>query len=151
MATEDVPPGDAKSDRHKSRLSKRKIVNDSLTELREELLDGGYVGYVLNINESPREMVLLTLSASLLVASQYDPLSILEKLTPYLAGSASIVVHSPYVQVRMCLSVVATHLSSMYQIVTDLQSSLRALPQYLGSAVTEAWLRRYQVRLVRLV
>ena len=35
----------------------------------------------------------------LLVATQYDPYSILEKLFPYLGGSASIVVHSPYVQV----------------------------------------------------
>lgn len=37
---------------------------------------------------------------SLIVASEYDPLSVLEKLLPYLAGSASIVVHSPHVQAR---------------------------------------------------
>lgn len=37
---------------------------------------------------------------SLIVASQYDPFSILEELSPYLGGSASIVVHSPQVQVR---------------------------------------------------
>lgn len=37
---------------------------------------------------------------SLIVASQYDPFSILKTLSPYLGGSASIVVHSPHVQVR---------------------------------------------------
>lgn len=36
---------------------------------------------------------------SLIVASEYDPFSIVEKLSPYLAGSASIVVQSPHVQV----------------------------------------------------
>lgn len=43
---------------------------------------------------------LLTLSRlRLIIASEYDPFSILQSLSPYLAGSASIVVHSPYVQV----------------------------------------------------
>ena len=32
------------------------------------------------------------------------------------------------------------------QPLVELQSKLRSLPQYLGPAVTEAWLRRYQVR-----
>lgn len=64
----------------------------------------------------------------LLVASQYDPFSILHKLHPYLAGSASIVVHSPQVQT-----------------LSDLQAKLRDIPGYLGPAVSEAWLRRYQV------
>jgi len=38
-------------------------------------------------------------SCSLIVASEYDPFSIVEKLYPYLAGSAPIVVHSPHGQV----------------------------------------------------
>lgn len=37
---------------------------------------------------------------SLVVASQYEPFEILQRLSPYLGGSASIVVYSPYVQVR---------------------------------------------------
>jgi hypothetical protein len=37
---------------------------------------------------------------SLLIASEYDPWSIVETMFPYLAGSASIVVHNPYAQVR---------------------------------------------------
>ncbi|KZT73344.1 Gcd10p-domain-containing protein [Daedalea quercina L-15889] len=102
------PPSKAKSDAQKTRLNKRKAVNDTLNRTREELFAGEFDGLV--------------------VASEYDPSSILEKLSPYLAGSANIVVHSPYVQ-----------------IVTDLQNQLRDLPQYLGPAVTEMWLRRYQV------
>jgi tRNA (adenine-N(1)-)-methyltransferase non-catalytic subunit len=31
----------------------------------------------------------------------YDPLSILGKLFPYLGGSASVVVYSPHLQVRV--------------------------------------------------
>ena len=31
----------------------------------------------------------------------YDPLSILEKLFSYLGGSASVVVYSPHLQVRL--------------------------------------------------
>ncbi|EPS96685.1 hypothetical protein FOMPIDRAFT_1032304 [Fomitopsis schrenkii] len=108
-----VPPVEAstskaRSDAQKARLNKRKAVNDTLTSTREELFAGEFDGLV--------------------VASQFDPFSILQKLLPYLAGSANIVVHSPYVQ-----------------IVTDLQNQLRELPQYLGPAVTEMWLRRYQV------
>ena len=70
----------------------------------------------------------MTIPDSLLVASQYDPFSILQKLHPYLGGSASIVVQSPHVQ-----------------ILSDLQAKLRDIPTYLGPAVSEAWLRRYQV------
>ena len=36
----------------------------------------------------------------LIIASEYDPFSIVETLFPFLAGSASIVVHSPHVQVH---------------------------------------------------
>lgn len=82
---------------------------------------------------------------SLVVASQFDPFSILQKLLPYLAGSANIVVHSPYVQVGWSRSRTTRPLTSPPQIVTDLQNQLRELPQYLGPAVTEMWLRRYQV------
>jgi len=102
------PPGNVKSDAQKARLNKRKVVNEALNQTREELFAGEFDGLV--------------------VASEYDPFSILQKLSPYLAGSANIVVHSPHIQ-----------------IVTDLQNQLRDLPQFLGAAVTEMWLRRYQV------
>lgn len=99
---------EVKSERQKVRASKRKAAGDSLVSVREELFDGEFDG--------------------LLVASEYDPLSIVEKLSPYLAGSASIVVQSPNIQV-----------------LADLQSQMRQIPHYLAPAVTEVWLRRYQV------
>lgn len=48
-------------------------------------------------NTSPSMIFILFLS--LIVASEYDPFSIVEKLYPYLAGSAPIVVQSPHIQV----------------------------------------------------
>ncbi|KAG8907198.1 tRNA (adenine(58)-N(1))-methyltransferase non-catalytic subunit trm6 [Tulasnella sp. 417] len=65
---------------------------------------------------------------ALVVASEYEPFSIIERVEPYLAGSGSIVVHSPYLQT-----------------LTDVHQKLRAKPQFLGPSVTEAWLRQYQV------
>ncbi|CAL1694467.1 unnamed protein product [Somion occarium] len=97
-----------KSESQRSRVNKRKSMASALTQTREELFAGEFDG--------------------LIVASQYDPFSILEKLMPYLAGSASIVVHSPYVQ-----------------IVSDLQAKLRDIPTYLAPAISEAWLRQYQI------
>ncbi|KAJ7878596.1 Gcd10p-domain-containing protein, partial [Mycena leptocephala] len=104
----DVPSDQIKSDRQKSRLNKRKAATDLLNSTREELFAGEY--------------------EALIVASDYEPFSILEKLVPYLAGSASIVVQSPHVQ-----------------ILSDLHTKLRALPGYLCPSVNEVWLRRYQV------
>ncbi|KAH9968823.1 Gcd10p-domain-containing protein [Russula dissimulans] len=96
------------SEKHKSRLSKRKMASDALFNVREELFSGEFEG--------------------LFIASEYDPLSILAKLFPYLGGSASVVVYSPHLQV-----------------VSDLQATLRTDPQYLAPSVSESWLRRYQV------
>jgi len=77
---------------------------------------------------STREELFAGEFDALIVASDYDPFSILEKLVPYLAGSSSIVVQSPHVQ-----------------ILSELHTKLRALPGYLCPSVTEVWLRRYQV------
>ncbi|KAK7007033.1 Adenine(58)-N(1)-methyltransferase non-catalytic subunit TRM6 [Favolaschia claudopus] len=104
----DVAPDQIKSERQKSRLNKRKAATDLLFSIREELFAGEF--------------------DALVVASEYEPFSIVEKLVPYLAGSASIVVQSPY-----------------GQILSELHSKLRALPGYLCPSVTEVWLRRYQV------
>lgn len=41
----------------------------------------------------------LMMSPRLLVASEYDAFQIVKSLSPYLAGSASIVVQSPFLQV----------------------------------------------------
>jgi len=108
VPSSEPPSGTYKSDAQKSRLNKRKATSDILAQNREDLFAGEFDG--------------------LIVASQYDPFSILQKLRPYLAGSASIVVHSPQVQ-----------------ILSDLQAKLRDIPGYLGPAVTEAFLRQYQI------
>ncbi|KAF9015694.1 Gcd10p family-domain-containing protein [Cyathus striatus] len=108
MPPSELPADQLKSDRQKVRLNKRKAANDLLMNTREELFNGEFNG--------------------LIIASEYDPYSIIERLSPYLGGSACIVVHSPHVQ-----------------ILADLQSRLRGLPEYLCPSVTESWLRRYQV------
>ncbi|KAI0046621.1 Gcd10p-domain-containing protein [Auriscalpium vulgare] len=100
--------GGALSDKAKVRVNKRKAASDILSGTREELFAGGFDG--------------------LIVASEYDPFSILERLSPYLNGSANIVVHSPHLQT-----------------VSDLQTTLRLRPQYLAPSVSESFLRRYQV------
>ncbi|KAI0778806.1 Gcd10p-domain-containing protein [Trametes elegans] len=108
IASTEPPAGKFKSEGQRARINKRKVASDALMQTREELFAGEFDG--------------------LIVASEYDPYSIIEKLYPYLGGSASIVVHSPHVQV-----------------VTNLQNQLRDLPGYLGPTVTESWLRQYQV------
>ncbi|KAH6917041.1 Gcd10p family-domain-containing protein [Coprinopsis sp. MPI-PUGE-AT-0042] len=108
MPPSELPAEEIRSERQKSRLKKRKALNDHLNNTREDLFSGGF--------------------DSLVVATEYDPLAIIDRLSPYLAGSASIVVHSPYIQV-----------------VADLQRKLRNRPEFLCPSVTEAWLRRYQV------
>jgi len=102
------PRGSYGSEKHKTRLSKRKTASDALFNVREELFAGEFEG--------------------LFLASSYDPFSILQKLFPYLGGSASVVVYSPHLQV-----------------VSDLQATLRVEPQYLAPSVSESWFRRYQV------
>lgn len=104
----DPARGSYGSEKHKTRLSKRKTASDALFSLREELFSGEFDG--------------------LFLASAYDPLSILQKLFPYLGGSACVVVYNPHLQV-----------------VSDLQATLRLDPQYLAPSISESWLRRYQV------
>lgn len=125
VASSEPPAGKFKSDGQRTRLNKRKVASDALMQTREELFNGEFDGYVAQTSFLLR---LLT-QYSLIVASEYDPYSIIEKLYPYLAGSASIVVHSPHVQV-----------------VTSLHNQLRDRQGYLGPTVTETWLRQYQVR-----
>ncbi|KAH7930926.1 Gcd10p-domain-containing protein [Leucogyrophana mollusca] len=108
MAPSEPPNGQIRSERQRVRLDKRKVASDTLSSAREELFAGEFDG--------------------LIVASECDPFQVVEMLSPYLGGSASIVVQSPYVQP-----------------LTELQAKMRALPHYLGPSLTESWLRRYQV------
>lgn len=104
----DPTPGCVYSERQRARLDKRKAVSDALMKTRSELFTGGFDG--------------------LLIASDYDPFQIVEALSPYLAGSASIVVQSQFLQP-----------------LADLQAHMRQTPRYLAPSITEGWLRRYQV------
>jgi len=104
----DLPEGQYKSDKHKIRIEKRKMVGNLLTRTREELFAGEYDG--------------------LIISSDYDPFSIVEMLSPYVAGSGSVVVHSPHIQV-----------------LAELQVKMRSSPCFLGVNLTESWLRRYQI------
>jgi tRNA (adenine58-N1)-methyltransferase non-catalytic subunit len=131
-----------KSDRHKARLNKRKVVTDNLMSTREELFAGEFDGYN-DIFDTTR--LRADGYASLVIASEYDPWSIVETLFPYLAGSASIVVHSPYAQVRRVGFEAFTELTRMLKVLADLQSKMRLNAGFLGPSLTEAWLRRYQV------
>lgn len=69
-----------------------------LDTTREELFAGEFEALV-NIVFCWKLYLLNALRARLIVASQYDPSGIVDRLVPYLAGSASIVVHSPQSQV----------------------------------------------------
>ncbi|KAJ3812381.1 Gcd10p family-domain-containing protein [Lentinula lateritia] len=105
----EVPADEIRSDRQKTRLRKRKVAHELLENTREELFGGEF--------------------EALLVASQYEPSGIIDRLVPYLAGSASIVVHSPH-----------------SQPLVDLQNKLRNAPGFLGPSLTEGWLRKYQAK-----
>lgn len=90
--------------------------------------------------------MLLKEPYSLIVASAYEPWSILEKLYPYLAGSAPIVFHSPYHQVRRHLyPLLPLVLNVSLQVIVDLAARVRGRSGYLAPTVVEAWLRQYQV------
>ncbi|KAG8935659.1 tRNA (adenine(58)-N(1))-methyltransferase non-catalytic subunit trm6 [Tulasnella sp. 418] len=104
------PPegGPYRSDKQRIRLEKRRATSQALQALRQEYFDGEWNG--------------------LLVASDYDPFTVIEKVFPYLAGSSSIVVHSPYLQV-----------------LVDAYQKMKKEPKYLGPSLTESWLRQYQV------
>ncbi|WFD28446.1 tRNA (adenine(58)-N(1))-methyltransferase non-catalytic subunit trm6 [Malassezia nana] len=65
---------------------------------------------------------------AVLVASPYEPYSIIHRLIPYLAGSSNVVVHSPHLQP-----------------LVEAQARMRANPVFINVSVTEPWLRRYQV------
>ncbi|TRM66234.1 Gcd10p family-domain-containing protein [Schizophyllum amplum] len=107
-STEGDDDTDGRSDRQMARLGKRKATAEGLLNLRDELFAGEF--------------------DALIVASAYEPYSILEKLYPYLAGSSPIVFHHPN-----------------HQPIVNLSARIRGQPGYLAPTVVEPWLRQYQV------
>ncbi|KAF8445648.1 Gcd10p-domain-containing protein [Boletus edulis BED1] len=108
MAPLEPTSGRIRSERQRLRLDKRRLTSDALMDTRQVLFSGEFDG--------------------LLVASDYDPFEIIEMLSPYLAGSASIVVQNMFLQP-----------------LADLQAKMWLIPSYLAPSITESWLRPYQV------
>ncbi|KAG8778613.1 tRNA (adenine(58)-N(1))-methyltransferase non-catalytic subunit trm6 [Serendipita sp. 397] len=102
------PTGEYKSEGQRERYEKRRQALEAQAQLREDLFAGEWDG--------------------LLIAAQYEPFSIVQRLTPYLAGSATVTIYSQYLQV-----------------LAEVQAKMRLLPAYLSPSITEAWLRQYQV------
>jgi tRNA (adenine58-N1)-methyltransferase non-catalytic subunit len=64
----------------------------------------------------------------LIISSEYDSFSIIQRLLPYLAGSATVVVHNPVLQPLM-----------------ETFARMRVMPDFVRTMVTEPWMRKYQV------
>lgn len=64
----------------------------------------------------------------IVLATELSPMSILARLSPYLLGSAQVVVYSPYIQV-----------------LAEILQSAKKDNNYLNPYLTESWSRTYQV------
>ncbi|SCV67648.1 BQ2448_5259 [Microbotryum intermedium] len=97
-----------KNSRDIAKIKRRKAAFDLMQSTRQDFFAGGFDGVIL--------------------ASQYEPLGVLDRLLPYIAGSAPIVIYSPHQAI----------LSEAYQ-------ALRTSPHFLSPTLSEPWLRKYQV------
>lgn len=96
----------AERERHK--IMRRHAIQRDMEALRSDLFSGDWDG--------------------LLIACSYEPISIVNALLPYLAGSANLVIHSPFLQP-----------------LVEAHSQLRASSEFVNLTLSEPWLRRYQV------
>lgn len=64
----------------------------------------------------------------LILSTELNPISVISRLMPYLAGSATITAYSPYMQ-----------------ILAETLSWTKKDPNYLNQQLTESWSRTYQV------
>ncbi|KAE8215776.1 hypothetical protein CF327_g1021 [Tilletia walkeri] len=95
-------------ERDRNRLKKRRTAHETLQAARAELFAGFFDGF--------------------LMVGNFEPLAVLERLQGYLAGSAKVVLHSPY-----------------QQPLIEVQAELRKRDGWLHVEVVEPWARRYQV------
>jgi len=95
-------------ERDRARLRKRRNVHDTMQASRAEFFDGFFDGF--------------------LMVSNFEALGVLERVQGALAGSARIVVHSPY-----------------QQPLVEVQAEMRKRSEWLHVEVVEPWARRYQV------
>jgi len=77
---------------------------------------------------TPEQADLKMISYSLISASVFAPGSVIERLCPYLAGSASIVIYSPY-----------------QHVLAQTLKTMKEKPEFLAPNLTESWMRKYQV------
>lgn len=103
-----TPTGRPATDRDRQRMRKRQAALNGLLKLRGDFLRGEW--------------------DALVICCGYEPTSIVERLLPKLAGSANIVIHSPFVQPLI-----------------EAHARLRLLPNLINVSVSEPWLRKYQV------
>ncbi|KDE04895.1 hypothetical protein MVLG_04653 [Microbotryum lychnidis-dioicae p1A1 Lamole] len=97
-----------KNSRDIAKIKRRKAAFELMENTRKDFFAGGFDGVIL--------------------ATPYEPLGVLDRLLPYIAGSAPIVIYSPH----------QATLSEAYQ-------SLRTSPHFLSPTLSEPWLRKYQV------
>lgn len=100
--------GSSRSAKDKSRDRKRQANFREVDRVRSEFFAGDF--------------------DAVLIACHYDPMSILRRLKSHLGGSASVVVHSPYLQP-----------------LVEAHAKLRGDEEFINISVTEPWLRKYQV------
>ncbi|BGP14425.1 tRNA (adenine(58)-N(1))-methyltransferase non-catalytic subunit trm6 [Rhodosporidiobolus nylandii] len=98
--------GGKRNTREASKLRKRRATFDKAKEARDEFFRGDFDGVI--------------------VATEYEPYSIIERLIPRLAGSCPIVVYSPHILFSALLP-------------------LRSHPAILVPTIHEPFLRQYQV------
>ncbi|GAA5892749.1 hypothetical protein JCM8208_004081 [Rhodotorula glutinis] len=90
------------------KLKKRRAAFDKAREARDEFLAGGFDGVI--------------------IAAEYEPYSVIERLLPRIGGSASVVVYSP-------------HLPLLLPVLLR----LRQHPAIIAPTIHEPFLRQYQV------
>ena len=89
-------------------------------------------------------------SHSVILACEYEPYSVLERLLPSIGGSAPVIVYSPYLPVCL-LPLTSNHRFRAdptlppSQVLYSLQTALRSSPDFLAPSISEPWLRKYQV------
>jgi len=105
---EKTPAGKPANDRDKQRFRKRRAQYNELERVRQEFFEGEFDGLV--------------------IACQYECVSVIDKLLPYLAGSSHIVVHHPYLQP-----------------LTEAHAQLRLYHSLIDVSITEPFQRKYQV------
>ncbi|WFC99502.1 tRNA (adenine(58)-N(1))-methyltransferase non-catalytic subunit trm6 [Malassezia yamatoensis] len=97
-----------KTDRERNRARKKRAGFEEFVATRQRFFDGEFDAAI--------------------IATPYEPYSVIHRLLPYLSGSANVVVFSPYLQP-----------------LVEAQARIRANPNFINVSITEPWLRRYQV------